>query len=289
MSTIPDKIGKYKIVRPLGSGLMGDVFLGEHSTPSGKEFMAIKMLDPKLVIRRGDAAKFMSEIAHPNFMRYLSIEPVAVGSDKYYIVMDFLEVRPVSRRSLKTTLSNELLEHFAVVAEGCKMSHDKGVIHGNIKPSNLLIRQAAGKVQPILTDWGLDYVFSPDVFVGETFKKTVTYMAPEAAQRFFQGPDSSIKLTPAADIYSMTQVLLETLIRKQLFRAAGSLDELLALKKNFSVKLLNVNYPKRNVDIKALNELITRNMSADPSKRMQDMKQVADAFRAAIVKEAVAL
>ena len=56
-----------------------------------------------------------------------------------------------------------------------------------------------------------------------------------------------------------------------------------------SVKLLNVNYPKRNVDIKALNELITKNMSSDPSKRMQDMKQVAEAFRKAIVKEAVAL
>lgn len=278
MSQAPKQIGSYNIERQLGAGVMGAVYL---SKVGSNEFWAIKQVNDNLAQRKKEINKFTGEIKHDAIMLYRKVE--STGASQFHIVMDYLEVRPMERSLMRTTLSGRILEMFAEMAEGLAHVHKAGFIHGNIKTSNVLVRRPSPtKVQPILNDFGLEYIYKAENFSGDVFKKVFPYRSPEAAQAMIN-PDGGSKVGPAADLYSLTVVLVEVLARKLLYSDAENLEQLLKAKKEEKFHLLNVNWPRKNVEIKKLNEFLEKNLSYDVAGRHQNGQDYSQALRACIV------
>ncbi|MGH7145420.1 MAG: serine/threonine protein kinase [Planctomycetota bacterium] len=277
MSQAPKQIGSYNIERTLGSGVMGSVYL---SKVGNNEFWAIKQVNDNLAQRKKEINKFTGEIKHDTIMLYRKIE--ATGASQFHIVMDYLEVRPMERSLMRTTLSGRILEMFAEMAEGLDHVHKAGFVHGNIKASNVLVRRPSPtKVQAILNDFGIEYIYKAENFSADVFKKVFPYRSPEAAQALVN-PDAGIKVGPAADLYSLTVCLVEVLARKLLYADADNLEGLLKLKREEKFHLLNVNWPRKNVEIKKLNEFLEKNLSYEAAGRHQSGQEYSQALRACI-------
>src|SRR5262245_38746677 len=151
-------IGKCKLIRCIGRGGMGDVYLGEHTLL--KKPVAIKILpatfnrDPELLSRFRREAVAAARLDHPNIVHVMD---VGAEGETHYILMQF-----VQGRSLQDVLDRlegplALKEAARVVAEaarGLQAAHDAGIIHRDIKPANILIGDR-GDVK--LTDFGLAY------------------------------------------------------------------------------------------------------------------------------------
>ena len=278
-------IGEYQVERSLGSGLLGEVYLCK---TEGDVIHALKVVDPKRGRRLKFSQRFIHEFANPFLGQYLEIHfEEGLG---HIFRMDYLDVMPISRQALRRTLSREVLEMFAQVAEALAGVHEKGVLHGNIKRSNFLLRRAGpGKRHPILGDFGIGYVYDTKGPFEGLVKDAMAYMAPERIRALVESPDDEDgqwkKISPAADLYSLTCVLVEALTGKDIYREYDTVDGKLKEKNGTRYMLLNVNYPSLQVNIGRLNDFIAKNLAADPKAREQDGKSYAAALRECIAKE----
>lgn len=279
---IPTRIGGYDIRRLLATGTMGDVYQGTTIDPRTKTpvYHAVKVLNPKVAKRLEWCVRFKSEIKDDHLMEYREVE--YDSKYQYYFVSDYLEVKPASRQALRRERSHEILDCFVRILEGMEKAHKKKYIHGNIKTSNVLVRRAeGGRAQAILNDWGISYVWDPEYFTGAKFDAAVPYMSPERIREYVDGVDpKESKLTPAADTYSLTATLVETLSGTRPFSGAKSLEELDAFKRDKKYLLLHVNFPVRHVDIQKLNEAVRKGLSYDVAGRFGSAAEMASALSA---------
>jgi eukaryotic-like serine/threonine-protein kinase len=197
------KIGSYEIVRKLGAGAMGQVYLGYH--PILKQHHAIKVMTGQF--SRSDLKRFQREleivaaIKHPNV---ISIHSAGVQGEKYpYYVMDFVKGEDLEALVGRGPLDPEMAATMTLkLANALSAFHDLGVIHRDIKPANILIDKHG---QPRLADFGLAKNS------GETERLTNTgeivgtpiYMSPEQA--------TGQHLDSRTDIYSLGAILFELL------------------------------------------------------------------------------
>ncbi|MCX7803591.1 MAG: protein kinase [Planctomycetota bacterium] len=278
-------IGEYHVERSLGAGLLGEVYLCK---TEGDVIHALKVVDPRRGRRLKFSQRFIREFANPLLGQYLDIHfEEGIG---HIFRMDYLDVMPISRQALRRTLSREVLEMFAQVAEALAGVHEKGVLHGNIKRSNFLLRRAGpGKRHPILGDFGIGYVYDPKGPFEGLVKDAMACMAPERIRALVELPDDEDgqwkRLTPAADLYSLTCVLVEALTGKDVYRESDTVEGKLKEKDDVRYMLLNVNYPSLQVNIGKLNEFIARNLAVNPKERDQDGKSYAAALRECIARE----
>src|SRR5262245_28769407 len=148
-------LGVYKILRPLGQGGMGVVYLGEHTSLQRR--VALKVLPAKLAQDPVTVERFMREarataaLDHPNIVR---LHDVCQGAGVHFLVMELVE-----GKDLHTLVSETGPLHFATalsyvaqVAAGLQHAHSKGIVHRDIKPGNLMITKE-GSVK--ILDMGL--------------------------------------------------------------------------------------------------------------------------------------
>jgi serine/threonine protein kinase len=271
---VKDKIGAFKVVRSLGRGLMGEVFLG---MTSDNVHNAIKVIDWNRVKRLETAVKFENEIKDDALMQ-ISIKNDAKLQD--YFVMDFLEVRPVSRKIVGPYGHTLIMDTFVTAAKALAKAHAAGVIHGNLKSTNLLIRRSPRSLMPFVNDFGLEYIWDRDVFTGDAALASIPYMAPEKI-KFFE-PDAVAddlpEPGPAGDVYSLAVVLCEALTGKLLFSESDQIEDIVEGKRNPRFQLIAVTHPSRKIDIGALNELVNRCLSFNPADRPAGMEELAEAL-----------
>jgi len=193
-------LGKYKLIDLLGHGGMGRVFLGEHTTMNRR--VALKILprrigkDPAALERFLAEARNVAALDHPNIVQAYSVDN---EGDRYYLVMEY-----VDGMDLEELVNEEGPPEFDVAAdyirqaaEGLAHGHERGMVHCDIKPSNLLVnRQGVVK----LVDMGLARAAGRDEeengAADERVLGTVDYMAPE------QGLEST-DFDHRADVYSL--------------------------------------------------------------------------------------
>jgi len=194
-------VSHYKILRELGRGAMGEVYLAEDTDLP--RLAALKFLSTSLASQPDFQARFKHEawavasINHPNI---ITIYEVGEFENRPYFVMEYVEGESLAdfmaRKELQT---NEILDMTIQICEGLAKAHQKGILHRDIKPSNILI-DVDGRVKII--DFGLAKLQDgTKITATGMMMGTIAYMSPEQARG--EEPDQR------SDIFSLGVVLYE--------------------------------------------------------------------------------
>ncbi len=241
----PELPGQYEVIRELGRGGMGVVYLV--SQPSLSRNIAVKVLRPgettygPLVRRFMDEARHLARLRHPNIV---SIHEVGEANGEPYFTMDFIDGEPLSavidRGPMSPTQALEILKQ---VAAAVQHAHRQGIVHRDLKPSNVLIDRE-GNV--FVTDFGLARDISQSAKVTQTGELlgTPQYMSPEQAR------GQSSLIGEATDIHALGLLLFEMLTGEPTFASPSPAEVL--------VKLLNEEArPLRSLDRRIPRDLET--------------------------------
>ena len=209
---IGERMGAYAVVKEIGRGGMGAVYLAERADGQFQKRVAIKILkrgtDTEEVLRRFRTERqILAELEHPNITRLLDAGTTADGLP--YFVMEFVEGIPITRFVQRENVDlRGRLSLFIKVCSAVELAHRHQVIHRDIKPHNVLVNADR---EPKLLDFGIAKLLSVDSDEGMTTvaaerRLTPLYAAPE--QRAGQ------PATIATDVYSLGALLYELLTNK---------------------------------------------------------------------------
>ena len=207
------RIGRYTLVKQLGEGGFGTVFLAEQKHPVRRR-VALKLIklgmDTKRVIARFNAERqALAMMDHPHIAKVL--EAGATDAGRSYFVMELVEGVPVTRYCDQHKLTiRQRLELFIQVCQAVQHAHTKGIIHRDLKPSNILVTVADGAAVPKVIDFGIakatqgrltEQSFTTDQ---QHWLGTPQYMSPEQA-------DGGVDIDTRTDVYSLGVILYELL------------------------------------------------------------------------------
>ncbi len=206
------KIGRYEIIEELGNGEMASVYLARD--PFIKRHIAIKILayeltqDPLFLDFFYQEAEAIASLEHPTIV---PIYDFGLHGVQPYIVMRHMPNGSLKNRLKRRGLTRqELCDLMGRIAEGLDAAHQVGIVHRDVKPSNILFNQA---YEAFLTDFGLaKFTQRKSGITGTLLVGTPEYMSPEQAQR--------LRVDGRSDIYSLGVILYLILTGKHPFWAA---------------------------------------------------------------------
>jgi WD40 repeat protein/tRNA A-37 threonylcarbamoyl transferase component Bud32 len=214
LSIKENEINNYKILKKIGEGGMGIVYLAQQEAPI-KRHVALKIIklgmDSKQIIARFEAERqALALLEHPNIARIYDAGTTDTG--RLYFVMEYIEGVPITEYCDHNKLSiEERLKLFIQVCEAIQHAHQKGIIHRDIKPSNIIVSVQVGKAVPKVIDFGIVKAISSPLTEKTMFTQqgqpigTLGYISPEQAD-FKEGD-----IDTRTDIYSLGIVLYELL------------------------------------------------------------------------------
>jgi serine/threonine protein kinase len=208
------RIGPYKLLQEIGEGGMGAVFMAEQTHPVQRK-VALKVIkacmDSRQVIARFEAERqALAMMDHVNIARVLDGGTTENG--RPYFVMELVHGVPITRYCDDNHLTpRERLELFVPVCQAIQHAHHKGIIHRDVKPSNVMITLYDGKPVPKVIDFGVAKATEQKLTERTLFTQygtlvgTLEYMSPEQAKTSALGVDTR------SDIYSLGVLLYELL------------------------------------------------------------------------------
>ena len=260
---------RYDVVRPLGSGGMGEVYLARDRV-LGRD-VALKVLrkqyagDEEFAERFKREAMSAASLSHPNIVQVYDRGKTEEGSS--YIAMEYVPGGTLKERILREGPlgAAEAAGLAAQVAEALGAAHDRGMVHRDIKPQNVLL-SARGTAK--VADFGIARAGS-SVTISRTGSVlgTAGYMSPEQAL----GKPTTAK----SDLYSLGVVLYEGLTGELPYTADNPI----------AVFMMHVNEPvraPREIDPglpEGMNALVTKLLAKDPEDRYADADELADDLR----------
>jgi predicted Ser/Thr protein kinase len=219
-TSVPDQIGRYKILSRLGGGGMGAVYLAEDPQLARRVALKVPHFDPS----DGDEARkrFLEEaraaatLDHP----YLCpVYDVGEADGQLYLTMAYIEGRSLADAVRAEGMpARQVAALVGKLALAMQEAHAKGIIHRDLKPANIMIKAVGGRREPVIVDFGLARrEASDDVRLTRTGQVmgTLGYMAPEQVR------GDSAEIGPACDIYAMGVILYELLTGYLPFRGSG--------------------------------------------------------------------
>jgi serine/threonine protein kinase len=279
----PKTVGSYKIVRLLGSGLMGAVYLATQQN----QYWALRIIDERRLRTTSAVAKLVGDVLHPSLVRYKEIgaDPQVGG----FITTDYIEARPVTRDGLAGLRASARLGFITGLLEGLKVLHARGALHGAIKPSNVLLRRRKDQVDGLFIDAGFIYGTGGDRDA-DLLRHAYPYMAPELLDAYAKGERNAIErtLSVSCDVYAAALLVAEVLSGRPLFADARDTGELIARKRATTVEVTGVNDPLVHLDLVALNLILRAGTAADPAQRPATVAALIDGLRTALPRAAAA-
>lgn len=261
---LPASIGRFRLVRKLGEGGMGSVWLAHDEQLDRQVAMKIptQIAGNQMVIQR-----FMQEgrtaatLSHPGLCQILEAD---CWQGIYYLVMSFVQGEPLNDRLKQGPLNpQEAADLTRRIALALEVAHQKGVIHRDLKPANIILTPEG---EPVVVDFGLAKR-TTDGQEGLTQSGTVmgtpAYMSPEQVEGRVN------ELGPATDVYSMGVILHELLAGEPPFR--GTLGQVMS-------QILKEKPPELQKIPRGLAQIAQRAMQKDPKQRYASMKEFAQAL-----------
>ena len=211
---VGSKIGQYKLLQKIGEGGFGVVFMAEQVQPVSRK-VALKIIklgmDTKEVIARFEAERqALAMMDHPNIARIFDAGATATG--RPYFVMELVQGLPITEYCNRTkSTKQERLDLFTAVCHAIESAHLKGIIHRDIKPTNVLVTLDYGQPTVKVIDFGVAKATNQKLTEKTLFTRfgamvgTPTYMSPEQAEM------TSIDVDRRTDVYSLGVLLYELL------------------------------------------------------------------------------
>ncbi|MEQ1794568.1 MAG: serine/threonine-protein kinase [Nitrospira sp.] len=273
-ATPPAMLGRYKVLKELGRGAMGVVYLGKD--PTIQRFVAIKTMRLDEIDDAGKLqevktrffreAESTGRLAHPNIV---TIYDAGEEHDLGYIAMELLEGTTLKQWSRKPNLLplDKLVPILAAVADALDYAHQQGVVHRDIKPANIMITEGATvKVM----DFGIAKMASSSKTQTNIVLGTPTYMSPEQI--------AGKKVDGRSDVFSLGVVLFELLSGRPPFTADNVSALLFAIAHNPhpSMKVLRPDLPP------AIQQVLNQALEKDPALRFRRAGEFAQELRACL-------
>ncbi|MHC4623977.1 MAG: protein kinase domain-containing protein, partial [Planctomycetota bacterium] len=214
------KIGRYKLLQLIGEGGFGVVYMAEQERPIRRK-VALKIIklgmDTRQVIARFEAERqALAMMDHPNIARVF--DAGATDTGRPYFVMELVRGIPITEYCDKNNFdTRRRLELFIDVCKAVQHAHQKGIIHRDIKPTNVMITLHDGKPVPKIIDFGIakatqHRLTEKTLFTEyQQFIGTPEYMSPEQAEM------SGLDVDTRTDIYSLGVLLYQLLTGTTLF------------------------------------------------------------------------
>ena len=218
-----DDFGRYQIIRPLGEGGMGTVYLAEQREPIRRR-VALKVvklgMDTSQVLARFDNERqALALMDHPNIAHIFDAGATAKG--RPYFVMEYIEGAPITQYcDRKRMTTRERLALFLAVCRAVHHAHQKRVIHRDLKPSNVLVMEQDGAPIPKVIDFGI--ATATDKWAVE--KTLLTHFGQIVGTPEYASPEQADTMTgdidESSDVYSLGVLVYELLIGAVPFDAA---------------------------------------------------------------------
>lgn len=268
--TVGRPAGRFQILETCGEG--GAAVVHRAWDRQLNRPVALKLLREKLLATDGGRRRFEREaqilagIVHPNVV---SVYDVGELDGRFYIAMEFVE--GTSLAELLSTRKSErrrLLEVIRLAAQGLARAHEKGVVHRDVKPANILVARDG---TPKVADFGLAHLVGAETRLTKTGSTlgTPLYMAPE------QVSGGGGTVTPRTDVYALGAVLYEVLTGRPP-HLGDSLAEL------FSRIMAEEPKPPRKLNAAVSSEaeaICLKAMEKDPARRYADAGAFAEDLR----------
>jgi tRNA A-37 threonylcarbamoyl transferase component Bud32 len=256
---------RYRILEPIGAGGSSQVYLAQ-DTALGRE-VAVKVLDPqaaadgtlrKLFVKEGRA---LAQLSHPNIVGVFDVGEV---DGLPFIVMEYVPGSSLKQRIERTGALPlaDVVRLTDGIATGLAFAHSRGIIHADLKPSNILLDQ---NDQPKICDFGIARTPAEDSDSPQLFA-TALYVAPERVE----GRPASV----ASDVYGLGLVLYEMLVGKPPF-TSGNAAVLLrdhVVRQPVPPSHLRPSLPK-DVDT-----IVLKALAKDPALRYHKATDIGDAL-----------
>ena len=262
-----NSLGPYEIIKELGHGAMGMVYMGRDSRIGRITAIKTTRFAEEYDEDEADSAKeqFFREaetagvLSHPHIV---TIYDVGEDHGLSYIAMEFLDGYDLSRHAVKGRLLpiRQIIRIVANVAEALGYAHSHGVVHRDIKPANLmLLKEGAVKV----ADFGVARAMASSKTKAGVIKGTPFYMSPEQIM--------GLKVDGRSDIFSLGVVMYELLTGVQPFFAddLGELIYMVTSETPTPVREINPKTPK------VLGQILDKAMTKDREKRYQKAEHMA--------------
>jgi len=281
---LPERIGDYKILKKLGSGGYGTVFLGEDREEHGHRPVAVKVYRPRTGIvtaaeRARDEREFLAEAARLGRCQHEGIVPLLAsgvqtfptGERRPYLVTAWIdgELITIAARGQEIERRIRLM---VAVCEAVQAAHRCELAHLDLKPQNILVRKTA-PVQPVVLDFGIaQSITAPGT--GEHGACTISYASPEQLDAGVGTPDFR------SDVYALGVVLFEMLTDRYPYRfRAGSTptpldfkEAIVAPDSRVALKEFGAPYDAR------ISDIVARAMAYDPKRRYDSPTSFARAL-----------
>ena len=207
----PERLGPYRLLREIGRGGMGRVYLAERADGAFEQQVAVKLvkrgMDTDEILRRfRHERQILASLEHPHIARLY--DGGASTDGRPYLVMEHVAGRPIDQYCDDRRLPvDERLRLFEAVCEAVQFAHQNLVVHRDLKPSNILVTER-GQVK--LLDFGIAKLLSDEADVltrTGLHVMTPEYAAPEQA--------TGAPVTTATDVYALGVVLYELLVGRR--------------------------------------------------------------------------
>jgi non-specific serine/threonine protein kinase/serine/threonine-protein kinase len=278
-NAVPETIGGCRILGVIGRGGMGVVYRAEQ--PSPRRVVAVKVLapaflDPSVIRRFEQEAQVLARLDHPGIARILhaGVERVA-GAELPYLVMEHVDGDPLGTSVHARGMGVE--GRLALVADVCdavQHAHQKGVVHRDLKPPNILVDRTG---RPHIVDFGVARTFGPASLASSLATApgqlvgTLPYMSPE------QLDGDPTEIDTRIDVYALGIVLFELMAGRlpHDFRGCSIVEAARMVREEAIPRLASIDRRFRG----DIDTIVARATAPDRERRYQSARELATDIR----------
>jgi hypothetical protein len=270
---LPNPFGRYQILRKLGQGGMGTVYLAHDSELERQVALKVPQFvdrDPEARERFFREARAAATLSHPHICPVFDVGRVG---DVHYMTMAFIEGRTLCEHTRKDNLlpPRDAVALVRQLALALDEAHARGVVHRDLKPANVMLN---ARGEPVIMDFGLarrSAAGDARLTRSGTIMGTPAYMAPEQVEGNVEAQG------PATDVHALGVILFELLTGELPFQgSAGSIMSQILTQRPPSLT-------KRRADLApALDAVCQQALAKKPEHRFASMKAFADALGACL-------
>ena len=266
--------GSFRIVRLLGKGGMGAVYLARH--PGIGAEVAVKFLHPRFAGDRNQVERFFNEaravnlIGHENIVKTLDFAVTPDG--RYYFVMEHLAGQPLSALSGKPVPLSIAGPILLQCCRALQVAHERQIVHRDLKPDNIFLISQMGKKNFVkLVDFGIAKLTDPErggMTEAGALIGTPEYMSPE------QAAGRTSEVGRRSDVYSLGVVMYQLATGRVPFQGSSTAETLVA-------QMQSTAAPPRSIEPsvpEAYEKIILKALAKEKADRWQSMAELHDAI-----------